>query len=151
MSNLASYFDERLILFLEASNQKAALKQLIEPLYELKKIEDPVFFLEKVEAREKIVSTGVGFGVAIPHAKVSGTDEFFIALGILKKPLDWKAIDGHPVRLLFLIGGPDDKQNEYLQILSQITSLIKDENFRKNLLTLNSPTDIVNFLRSLLG
>ena len=50
MSNLASYFDERLILFLEASNQKAALKQLIEPLYELKKIEDPVFFLEKVEA-----------------------------------------------------------------------------------------------------
>jgi len=68
--------------------------------------------------REKIVSTGIGMGVAIPHAKLTSVEDFFIAIGILSKGVQWNALDGGPVRLIFMIGGPDDKQTAYLQILS---------------------------------
>ncbi len=148
MLNIGDYLDEQSVLFFNASSQKEALEKMVQGAFDLKKVTDQALFLTKVEDREKIVSTGVGFGVAIPHAKLKGYDDFFILLGILPKGIDWHAIDQHPVRIIFLIGGPDDKQNEYLQILSTLTSLVKEEDFRKKLLTLNSPKDIVNFLSS---
>ena len=71
-------------------------------------------------------------GVAVPHAKMDNFTDFFIAVGIQKqKGLDWNALDKAPVRLIFMIGGPEDKQSEYLQILSLLTSAIKDVELRK--------------------
>ncbi|MFN4173510.1 MAG: PTS sugar transporter subunit IIA [Parachlamydiaceae bacterium] len=151
MLDIAPYINENLILFLNSEKQKDALESMIQAAVDQKKIGDASDFLSKVENREKIVSTGVGFGVAIPHAKMQGYEDFFIVIGILKNPIDWKAIDGHPVRIIFLIGGPDDKQNEYLQILSTVTHLVKEEDFRKKLLTLNSSQAILSFLNSSKG
>lgn len=151
MLEIAPYLNENLILFLNSENQRDALESMIGAAFTEKKVLDPEDFLHKVENREKIVSTGVGFGVAIPHAKVQGYDDFFIVIALLKNPIDWKAIDGHPVRIIFLIGGPDDKQNEYLQILSTVTQLVKEETFRKKILTLNSPRAILSFLNSSKG
>lgn len=151
MLDIVPYINENLILFLNSKNQKDALVSMIQAAVSENKILEQADFLTKVENREKIVSTGVGFGVAIPHAKMQGYDDFFIVLAILKTPIDWKAIDGHPVRIIFLIGGPDDKQNEYLQILSTVTHLVKEETFRKKLLTLNSPQAILSFLNSTKG
>lgn len=146
MLKIGDYLDENSVIFFQASSQKEALEKLVKKAFDQNKVTDFELFLKKVEDREKIVSTGVGLSVAIPHAKLQGYDDFFIIVGILSKGIDWHAIDGHPVRIIFLIGGPDDKQNEYLQILSTLTSLIKEEDFRKKLLTTNSPKDIVNFL-----
>ena len=70
--------------------------------------------------REKIVSTGIGMGVAIPHAKLPSFDRFFLAVGLqkVKDGIDWDALDGAPVRLIFMIGGPANQQTDYLKILS---------------------------------
>lgn len=89
-------------------------------------------------------------GVAIPHAKLPGYDDFFISIGILQKGVDWHALDGAPVRLIFMIGGPDDKQTEYLRILSSLTYTLKNEELRKKILTLNSPEAIMELLRATL-
>ncbi len=60
--------------------------------------------------REKIVSTGIGMGVAIPTPKLNSVEDFFIAIAVLTHGVEWNALDGGPVRLIFMIGGPDDKQ-----------------------------------------
>ncbi|MGK5593919.1 MAG: PTS sugar transporter subunit IIA [Parachlamydiaceae bacterium] len=143
MIKIAKYLSKNLILFLNASNRDEALEKLVDCIYQDGKLEDRDSFFQAIIEREKIVSTGIGMGVAIPHAKLPGYDEFFIAIGILKKGVDWQAIDHSPVRIIFMIGGPDDKQTEYLQILSGLTLAIKNEDLRKKLLTLNSPEDIV--------
>src|SRR5665213_430818 len=118
MIKISKYMDPSLVIFLDSPNRDEALQAMIDALNTEGKLKDHSSFYDAIIDREKIVSTGIGMGVAIPHAKLSSYDDFFIAVGILQKGVDWKALDGAPVRLIFMIGGPDDKQTEYLQILS---------------------------------
>lgn len=148
MINISKYLDPNLIIFLEAETRDEVLKAIVNTLHQSGKITDTSFFYKAVLDRESIVSTGIGMGVAIPHAKLQSYGNFFVAIAILKKGIDWGAIDGAPVRLVFLIGGPDDKQTEYLQILSRLTFALKDEQRRKKLLTLNSATAIIDLLKA---
>ena len=146
---ISQYIDAKLVAFLNAETRDKALDQLVNKLFASGKLEDKEAFFHAILEREKIVSTGIGMGVAIPHAKLPNYDEFFIAIGILQKPVDWNTLDGAPVRLIFMIGGPDDKQTEYLQILSSLTQMVKDEDRRKMLLTLNNPNAIIELFKTI--
>ena len=143
MIKISDYLDPELVAFLDVGSRDEAIRHLVEKVYQAGKLQDKYSFYEAIIDREKIVSTGIGMGAAIPHAKLSSYDNFFIAIGILKKGLDWNSLDGSPVRVIFLIGGPDDKQTEYLQILSKLTQMIKDDQIRKKLLTLSSPEELI--------
>ena len=88
-------------------------------------------------------------GVAIPHAKLSSYDDFFIAIGILQKGVDWNALDGAPVRLIFMIGGPMMSKRNPFQILQSLTMALRDEEKRKKLLTLNSKEAIIQLFQSI--
>lgn len=146
---LVQYIDPRLVVFLEAANRDDALVKLVDMAFDAGKLEDKEVFLHAIMERERIVSTGIGVGVAIPHAKLPGYDNFFITVGILKKPVDWNSLDQAPVRLIFMIGGPDDKQTEYLQILSSLTHVIKDEERRKKLLNLNNTKAVIELFKAI--
>lgn len=146
---ISRYMEPKIVAFIEADNQEQVLSQLVDLIFKAGKLEDKAQFLKAIIERENIVSTGVGMGVAIPHAKLSSYDHFFIAIGILKKPIEWNSMDGAPVRLIFMIGGPDDKQTEYLQILSGLTRAIKDEERRKKLLTLTNPSEIIELFKKI--
>jgi PTS system nitrogen regulatory IIA component len=146
--NIASYLDAELVIFLDADTREETLNVLVDMLDAKGKLKDKEAFLEAVVAREKLVSTGIGMGVAIPHAKLSSYDDFFIAIGILKKGVDWDSLDAAPVRIVFMIGGPDDKQTEYLQILSRLTFALKDEIRRKKMLQLSLQEEIVGLFDS---
>jgi PTS system nitrogen regulatory IIA component len=141
--------DPRLVVILNTNTRDETLHQLVHHIYQAGKIRDEEAFYQAIIEREKIVSTGIGMGVAIPHAKLPLFDQFFIALGVLQKSVDWHALDGAPVRLVFMIGGPDDKQTEYLQILSSLTQIIKDEERRKKLLTLQQPSAMIELFKSI--
>lgn len=143
MANISKYMDPSLVAFLDVRSREEALQAMVDLLENEGKLRDRHSFHAAIMDREKIVSTGIGMGVAIPHAKLSAYDNFFIAIGVLQKGVDWKALDNAPVRLIFMIGGPDDKQTEYLQILSSLTMAIKDEERRKKILTLNSKEAII--------
>lgn len=147
---ISDYLDEKLVVFLEAHSQGEALQTLVELLDKEGKLRDKQTFYEAIQEREKIVSTGIGIGVAIPHAKIPGYDDFFIAIGIQKNDgIEWQALDGLPVRIIFMIGGPDDEQTEYLNILSMITTAIKDEERRKSLLKATNAQDVVAIFEDL--
>jgi PTS system nitrogen regulatory IIA component len=147
MIKISNYLDSKLVAFLSVDTRDEALSVLVDVANAAGKIENREDFFQAIVDREEIVSTGIGMGVAIPHSKLHSYDHFFIAIGILKKGVDWNALDGAPVRIVFLIGGPDDKQTEYLQILSGLTVAIKDEERRKKMLTLNSSDDIINLFK----
>lgn len=141
---ISDYLTQDSVSFLDVSSRQQAIEQLVENLDKRGKLKDKEAFLNAVLAREKLVSTGIGAGVAIPHAKLSSYDDFFIAVGILQRGVQWEALDGAPVRIIFLIGGPDDKQTEYLQILSKLTYALKEEGRRKKILQLSSKEEIVS-------
>lgn len=132
MNPVIGYMEENLVLFLSNHVRNDVLKALVEKIDAVKHLPDKEAYYHAITQRETLVSTGIGMGVAIPHAKMQGYDDFFIAIGILQKGVDWHSLDFAPVRLVFMIGGPDDKQTEYLQLLSNLTLLIKNEEIRKN-------------------
>lgn len=142
---LSELIEEGVICFLEADSRDAALKKLIDALADSGEIVDKENFFEAIIKREKIVSTGIGMGVAIPHAKLPIFNRFFLAVGLqkAKEGINWDALDGAPVRLIFMIGGPANQQTDYLKILSRLTAAIKDEDRRKKLLNTQSKEDVV--------
>lgn len=146
---ISQYMSPDQVVFLETTSRDETLRALVHHLYLTGKIKEEEPFYHAIINREKIVSTGIGMGVAIPHAKMASFDQFFIALGILQKPVDWHSIDGAFVHFVFMIGGPDDKQTEYLKILSSLTQMIKDEERRKKLLTLQQPLAMIELFQAI--
>lgn len=148
MIRLSKYIDPEVIEFLTVETRDEAISQLVDALANTKKLsKNKNEFHQAVTEREKVVTTGIGMGVAIPHAKLACYNDFFLAIGILSKGIDWGALDGTAVRLIFMIGGPDDKQTEYLQILSNLTLALKDEDRRKKLLAAKSPETVVKLFK----
>jgi len=143
------YLDETLVQFLHASTKEDALQKLVSFAIAEKSLPEGERFYQAILDREKIVSTGIGMGVAIPHAKLSSYNDFFISIGILDTGIDWNALDGAPVRLLFLIGGPDDKQTEYLKILSSLTNALRDEELRKELIVATTAKEVIRLFEEI--
>jgi PTS system nitrogen regulatory IIA component len=143
MTKLTNFLKPELVYFIDCQSRDEAIKLMSDELAKQGKIQDATEYYNAILDREKIVSTGIGMGVAIPHAKLTSVEDFFIAIGVLTQGVQWNALDGGTVRLIFMIGGPDDKQTAYLQILSSLTMAIKDEERRKKILTLNSPEAII--------
>ena len=140
---ISDYLDEGLIAFLDVDTRDEAIELLIRLVDVEKYLPNQETFRNAIFAREQLVSTGIGMGVAIPHAKLSEFTDFFIAIGIQqKKGIDWNALDKAPVRLIFMIGGPEDRQTEYLQILSLLTSAIRDIDLRKKLLNAQNVSEV---------
>ncbi len=142
---ISNYLDPRLISFLDVSARDEAIDQLVSNLEKSDKLKDRNAFFAAILEREKIVSTGIGLGVAIPHAKLKGYPDFFISVGIQRgQGIEWNALDGGPVHLIFMIGGPEDRQTEYLKILSHLTLAIKNEERRKKLLKAKTPQEVID-------
>jgi nitrogen PTS system EIIA component len=137
------YLDTSLISFLEEDTRDEAIDALISLLDDEGRLADKQIFRDAIFYREGLVSTGIGMGIAIPHAKMKNISKFFVAIGIQKnKGIEWNALDKAPVRIVFMIGGPDDKQTEYLKILSMLTSAIRDVDLRKKLLKATSAQEV---------
>lgn len=141
---ISDYLDSRLIVFLDVDTRDEAIHALVDVLDEEGHLPSKEAFIKAIFHREELVSTGIGMGVAVPHAKLQDLTDFFIVVGIQrKKGLDWNALDKAPVRLIFLIGGPENKQSEYLQILSLLTSAIRDVDLRKKLLNAETTAEVL--------
>ncbi len=134
---------EHCIKIIDATSRDEVLKQLVISLKEENIIFDESGFLSAILMREDLVSTGIGLGCAIPHAKLPQICDFFITIGVIKgEGIDWNSIDQIPVKLIFLIGGPANEPNQYLKILSTLTEAIRLESFRGEILGAQTPKDI---------
>ncbi len=145
---VTDYLDDRLVVFLQADTQLQAIDELIEALDLAHQLKDKDRFHQAILNREKIVSTGIGLGVAIPHAKLPEYEQFFIAIGVQEgKGIEWNSLDGSQVHLIFMIGGPDNRQTEYLNILSRLTMAIKETDRRKALLKATSAQQVIDLFK----
>ena len=118
-----------------------ALKRLCE--LSKTKVGDLDEFTSAIFAREAIVSTGLGVGTAFPHVKISSVPAFFVTLGVFPNGVEWDALDGEPARIVFLIGGPEGKQQKYLGILSKLSLVVKNPATRERLISVRSPAELI--------
>jgi len=140
---IGDYVSESDVVFLEGLDRENATKQLIDKAAESGHVPDAEGFSRAIFEREAILSTGVGQGVAVPHAKVAGIEEFFVVIGISSTPVEWDAPDKQPVRIVFLIGGPENQQTRYLQILAKAMLVVKNEALRRRLFRAESSADVM--------
>jgi PTS system nitrogen regulatory IIA component len=92
--------------------------------------------------REKLGSTGIGEGIAIPHGRLKKLKHFFIAFGRSVKGVDFDSIDRHPSQLFFLVMAPENSAVDNLKLLGRIVTLLKDASFKKRLMEAPSPKEL---------
>lgn len=132
---------------LEVKNRDDIFDQLIELLAESGKIDNPGEALDAVKKREDILSTGIGNGVAIPHAKTDAVDSLVVAFGRVEDGIDFKSLDGKPVRLIFLLLSPQEEAGLHVRALARISRMLKNTQFRSRLLEAGSAQEIHEIIR----
>lgn len=120
---------------------------VINELIDLLKGDERVIDLEEVRKcvfdREKIMSTGVGKGFAIPHGKTNSVNDIVAVFGKSKKPIEYNALDGEPVNLVFLMIGKDTLVSKHIKLLSRISRLMNNDEFREKLIKADSKESIL--------
>jgi len=96
--------------------------------------------------RERLATTGIGDGVAIPHGKVNNLDSIYAAVGISKTGIPFDAVDGRPVHIFVALLAPQGSTGDHLKALARISRLLKDPSFRENLLTAQTSEDVYKAL-----
>lgn len=124
---------DRIKVPLDAADKPSALRELVGLLAEEGSAEFNEI-LSAVEQREGLLSTGIGHGVAIPHGKCAGLDELALVAGASRQPIGFGAVDGEPVRLLFLLVGPERSAAQHVKALSRISRLARQPAFRDQLI-----------------
>lgn len=109
---------------LRVNGKKQALHELASHSARLTGLEQRVVF-ETLLQRERLGSTGIGEGIAIPHGKLPGLDRLFGLAARLEKPIDFDALDGQPVDILFLLLAPEDAGADHLKALSRIARVLR--------------------------
>lgn len=103
--------------------------------------------VQALEDREKLNSTALGEGVAIPHGKLPGLKRVVAAFGRSRGGVDFSSLDGKPTHLFFLLVAPEDSAGAHLKALARISRLLKDESFRQRLLDAPTAADLYRIIR----
>jgi PTS system nitrogen regulatory IIA component len=133
---LISFLDPDLFIpELKARNKNDAIRKMVSHLVDKARLRDGRIVLEAIKTREKLGSTGIGKGVAIPHSRSTVTGKLTLLFARSSKGIDYGAVDDKPVHLLFMILAPhQEKTSEYLPLLGKIVELTRDSTTRRRLL-----------------
>lgn len=123
---------------LSGATKDEVLRELAESLASVHRHVDAGKLVEVLWEREKLGSTAIGDGIAIPHGKLPGLSTVLAAFGRHPKGVDFESLDGKPSRIFFLLVAPDDSVGLHLKALARVSRLLKEETFRERLLTLDS-------------
>jgi fructose-specific phosphotransferase system IIA component len=138
--------DDLIIIPLKSADKEDIIEEMVDHLYDKKKIGNREKILQAILDREKVMSTGVGYHVAIPHGKAEGVKDIVASLGITDRDVDFHSIDNKPVRLIFLLVGPPDKTGPHLKALSRISRLMHRKEFRTKLLKSKTPREVMGVI-----
>jgi mannitol/fructose-specific phosphotransferase system IIA component (Ntr-type) len=146
---LPDYLREELIfLDLHPKDMQECLEMMVGMAAARGVISDPADALARLLAREQTMSTGMGGGVAVPHAKTDKTREMIVALGRVADGVDFKAIDGKPVHIVFLLLGPPDSTRQHVDLLARIAYLVKTPGVIESILAAADPRQVMEALKA---
>lgn len=141
---LSKFSDENLVSFgIQATTKEAAIDELVELAASSNMVKDKDRLLIDVKEREELVTTGVGYGVAFPHAKTRSVKGIVIAFGRSEQGIEFDAMDHKPVKLFFLIAAPEDAIGQHLNVMARLSYLMKSAENRQKLLDASSPGDVL--------
>ncbi len=139
---------ERIVTLKEDCDKDAALSRLVDVLAKTREVTDKAELSRAITDRERILSTGVGGGIAIPHAKVPSVKRFVAAIGISKKGVPFQSQDKKPAHVIVMIAGPENQSEEYIKILARFTAILRKENTVKKILQADGPKAVLGFFES---
>jgi len=149
MSALWQILDPACIeLGIKARRKEEALAEMAALLAGAGHVDNPEELTRALLARERLTSTGVGNGIAIPHAMLPGLEETLLGFGRKADGLPFDAIDRKPVQLIFLLVGPPGREFIHLQLLSRLARLLRDNGFREKLIGAGAPEEILGLFRA---
>ena len=145
---LVNYFDEQLFMpDLKAKTKSELFEEIIDQFVKVKYFKNASIILEMLQQRERLGSTGIGKGIAIPHGRSTSASGILIAFGKSEEGIDYDSIDGKPVHLVFMIiAPPQDENNMYLPILGKMVEILNKTKNRNHLLKAESFEDFINII-----
>lgn len=134
--DLVSYFDEQLFLpDLKAKTKDELLKEIVDQFVNVKYLKNSDIVLEMLHQRERLGSTGIGKGIAIPHGRSTSASGVMIAFGKSQEGIEYDSMDGKPVHLVFMIiAPPQDENNMYLPILGKMVEILNKTKNRNKII-----------------
>ena len=134
---------QSVIVGLRGETKEEIIEELVDALAAGSTISDREKVLQAVLEREKIMSTGIGDGIAIPHGKSDAVVRLAAALGTQKRGVDFEALDGEPAFVFFLLVSPANVSGPHIKALARISRLLKNDEFKKRLISASSPPEIM--------
>lgn len=131
---------------LAAKVKADAIAELVNLLASSGDVTDPKKVLDAVLEREATRTTGIGNGLAIPHGKCNGTKDLVMAIGRAAEPIDFQAIDGRPVNIIWMLASPPDKTGPHIHALARISRLMTIDKFRAALLQAKTPQEAFDII-----
>lgn len=145
---LIDYIDSRAIMLdVQETDKQRLLKKIIERLYECDLILDKEEAENAIIAREELMSTGVGNGIAIPHAKTDAVDSIRLTIATVKSGINYKSVDRKKVFIIFLLLSPKDAASENLKVLTSIAKILRaNHNFIERLINADEVDEIIKLI-----
>lgn len=103
--------------------------------------------ISALKEREEIMSTGIGFGIAIPHAKIPEVANITFAVGVSKEGIGFDSMDGKPVHLIILVAAGETQHKDYLSLLSSIMAMLKKDGVKEKIIESNNPDEILEIIK----
>ncbi len=148
MPSVIEYTKPSYIKVLETTDKYKAIEDLALVFKDTDVCSDIDSLIRALKEREEIMSTGIGFGIAIPHAKISTIQEMAFAVGISRAGIAFDSMDGEAVHLMILVAAGEKQHKEYLRLLSNIMSIIKKENVKEKIINASSSEVVLNILQT---
>jgi fructose-specific phosphotransferase system IIA component len=140
--------EETVVTGLHGNSKDEIIDAMINLVAVSPKVTDKEKVREAIFERERIMSTGVGNGFAIPHGKTDAVSDIVAAFAVTAEPIDYQSLDEKPVRLVFLLIGKDSMVGPHIKLLSRISRLMNKEAFRNRLLGLKTSKEILDTFRA---
>ena len=133
---------------LKGETKQDIIAELVDTLAVGDAISDRAKVLQAVLEREKIMSTGIGDGIAIPHGKSDAVEKLVAALGTQRRGVDFEALDGEPAYVFFLLVSPANVSGPHIKALARISRLLKNDDFKKKLIAAETPAEIIEIIEN---
>jgi PTS system fructose-specific IIC component len=138
---------DSITISLASKTKDDVLEEMVDILNNAGKIQSKETVLKAIIDRERIMTTGIGNGVAVPHCKTAAVGRLVAALGISREGIDFEAPDNQPARLIFILVAEEDNPGPHVRALAKLAKLLSREEVRDALLTSSSPEDLLQIIR----